>query len=1174
MSTPERQELVRNAVSFLSDFSTQQAPLAQRIQFLEAKGLTGPEIEDALKQASNATSASQSVQRPLASYQAPYSQAYGPSPYPGMPPPLQWDWRDYFITAVISGTVAYGAASLFKKFLLPHLRPPTATAYEQDRDALTAQFDAAEALLKEIQAETAAVRAAVEEQKERVDKTTADVESVVAEMREGEVKARDEMREIREEVANIREMLPKMIEKNKETQKQSLAELQQELKSLKALLLSRNSGPLSSSPSTPAPSLAGRPSIPAWQLAGSAPATPSAPDPIPTRPGAFTPPFCATSASPIAGSLATQRSGSPAPSPQRSGSPGPQRTGSPGPRSGSPNPSSLPKSGSLPEAGLRKTTLEERLRASFTVGEASGGSTPNMSSRASPVPVPVAQHPLSPTSTPLPESPTLSPAIVASSPPNSPPIASPPRTPVVPSFAVAVEEISKEVPELPVDLAPGAESSSDDTNASLPSSTVTEAPVDSITTESSPEESTNTTGDPLEKDNTTEGSAAGGEVNDQSTSNAEVESATPPATGDPHPAEPPISPHTEHSPVAQDSILVESGPAIEAANGDNDLESMQQRLKLVEQRFTDVSISFKRLQAERLVADSIFRELTPLEDTKDVDALRDYLSNMNMKTELTQDELQRLSGKLTRQEERIEELRDTHRLESSSQSAQIEKLRKQLDEAEALLAASQSSTSHSEEEMTKRNAEIDRLHGEMTKVKESAKEEEEKRVKAISLLKTVRQKLVKAEKDRDDASRELTEMKEKEKQEREKEKAERSRLQIEIDAANTEREKAIVGLRAQFDKELAVVKDRAEKELFALRGQLELEIATLKSSHSSELSSKNSHISTLENSVNNLSKENKTYFEQLQIRQAELESSQYHSESLQSQTTELQFQLREAQDRVAVLTDEISDLRREQDMRSQGPAASTEGLPQLLLETEAKYEAKLAELRRDLAVVEKGRTESEADWSRKLLDKARETDELKRVLQSSAKTREEGEGAVNALKAEISRLKAEGQTYQRRNTEMQAQLEQMKDAESSAARRVSDVKTQVDTVSKQLEESKGREMQLRSHNKTLRDELRKVQSSAALLERQRNPGVGYWMARHENTDSRTSISSDPPSRGASPGPSSPAPSKGDEEINLEYLRNVILQFLEHKEMRPNLVRVLSIILRFTPQETRRLIAKV
>lgn len=58
-----------------------------------------------------------------------------------------------------------------------------------------------------------------------------------------------------------------MIEKNKEAQSQSLAELQQELKSLKALMLTR--GPtMSSTPASPLP-VVGKPTIPAWQLSGS-----------------------------------------------------------------------------------------------------------------------------------------------------------------------------------------------------------------------------------------------------------------------------------------------------------------------------------------------------------------------------------------------------------------------------------------------------------------------------------------------------------------------------------------------------------------------------------------------------------------------------------------------------------------------------------------------------------------------------------------------------------------------------------------------------------------------------------------------------------------------------------------------------------------------------------------
>lgn len=112
MATLDRTELVRNAVAFLSDpnvsetvyiykhthrnnFQSQSSSLAQRIQFLEAKGLTAPEIEDALRQ----VGPNQSVQSYRPSYQTSYPPAYGPAPYAIAPPPSnQWDWRDYFVS--------------------------------------------------------------------------------------------------------------------------------------------------------------------------------------------------------------------------------------------------------------------------------------------------------------------------------------------------------------------------------------------------------------------------------------------------------------------------------------------------------------------------------------------------------------------------------------------------------------------------------------------------------------------------------------------------------------------------------------------------------------------------------------------------------------------------------------------------------------------------------------------------------------------------------------------------------------------------------------------------------------------------------------------------------------------------------------------------------------------
>lgn len=84
------------------------------------------------------------------------------------------------------------------------------SAYEADKEALTAQFDAAERLLKDIEAETQAMKTNLEEQRVQVEAAVQDVTAAVEEMRKGEAEVRDEMREIRAEVNNMQEMLPKV----------------------------------------------------------------------------------------------------------------------------------------------------------------------------------------------------------------------------------------------------------------------------------------------------------------------------------------------------------------------------------------------------------------------------------------------------------------------------------------------------------------------------------------------------------------------------------------------------------------------------------------------------------------------------------------------------------------------------------------------------------------------------------------------------------------------------------------------------------------------------------------------------------------------------------------------------------------------------------------------------
>ncbi|WVQ95364.1 hypothetical protein IAU59_002461 [Kwoniella sp. CBS 9459] len=248
-SSSNRQELIRNAVLFLNDPSVTSKPLASRIQFLESKGLTDSEIQQALSQAAQTSSstAHASAQSQLSYGDVPERPAYAAPRYGydtgimrGVPPePPRRDWRDLFIMAVISGGVVYGLTALAKKYLLPHLQPPSTTAFQDTSSSLTSAYDEASKLLSDLSEQTTELQTSIEEDREKVNNVVGEVEDALKNVRDGEERWREELRDIRSEVESVRELVPKMIEKHAQSQSAALTDLQAELRSLKTLLVSR-----------------------------------------------------------------------------------------------------------------------------------------------------------------------------------------------------------------------------------------------------------------------------------------------------------------------------------------------------------------------------------------------------------------------------------------------------------------------------------------------------------------------------------------------------------------------------------------------------------------------------------------------------------------------------------------------------------------------------------------------------------------------------------------------------------------------------------------------------------------------------------------------------------------------------------------------------------------------
>ena len=149
-------------------------------------------------------------------------------------------------------------------------------------------------------------------------------------------------------------------------------------------------------------------------------------------------------------------------------------------------------------------------------------------------------------------------------------------------------------------------------------------------------------------------------------------------------------------------------------------------------------------------------------------------------------------------------------------------------ETEALFEGAQRAISDAEGTANKSREEVSQLQKDIEEVKNLAKEEEEKRVKAISLLKSVRQKLVKAEKDREVAVKEANSLKDREKGDKDKEQAERLNFQYEMESLTAAHDKATTTLRSQFERDISAMRERHEQELGALRGQSELDLASIK----------------------------------------------------------------------------------------------------------------------------------------------------------------------------------------------------------------------------------------------------------------------------------------------------------------------------------------------------------
>lgn len=390
---------------------------------------------------------------------------------------------------------------------------------------------------------------------------------------------------------------------------------------------------------------------------------------------------------------------------------------------------------------------------------------------------------------------------------------------------------------------------------------------------------------------------------------------------------------------------------------------------------------------------------------------------------MSAEEIRRLNARIQQNDERVEEIRDTHRLESKSQTELIDTLRAQLAQAQTQLKSLSDSQSSA-------SAAFEALTGDLEKTKVKAKEEEEKCTKAIALLKTIRTKLVKAEKDRDEA---LAQVREKDAMA-----MEIARLKNEVDRVRAEGVKEVQRVQTVMSGNAAAEREQIEKEWLARKGQWEIEAITLKSQHAKELATKSRDVERLEENVRVLGREKDELFEEVQLRSGEGENARVQLDVLQSQVEEMRFRLRESEERMGVLQEELAEARRGHatssvDSPTTGPGAGE--LAALLSETTSRNEARLAELRNRMRTIELERIDAEESLTRKLQQRAEENERLRGIIvvkdrefKDALDRRRARDEIVQRLEADVERERKEKEGDRRQISELAREVEDLQES--------------------------------------------------------------------------------------------------------------------------------------------------
>ncbi|KAI8894898.1 peroxisomal membrane anchor protein conserved region-domain-containing protein [Globomyces pollinis-pini] len=210
-----RREIIDSAVKFLQDPKVQQAPLDKRLAFLQSKGLTQEEIDQAVKE-SNTNSANSSAVSGTGNTVANTSAAqpaYAPAIPPMVPAKVSTPttWKDVSLALVGMAGVGYALKYAWVKLVMPYLDFPDAKTVRNDTNLIQSSLENNSSTISLVKNQTTDLMAAMESHANGVSNTLDEINTLLSSLKASDAKKNDDIVSIQAELDELKSTFPKVI---------------------------------------------------------------------------------------------------------------------------------------------------------------------------------------------------------------------------------------------------------------------------------------------------------------------------------------------------------------------------------------------------------------------------------------------------------------------------------------------------------------------------------------------------------------------------------------------------------------------------------------------------------------------------------------------------------------------------------------------------------------------------------------------------------------------------------------------------------------------------------------------------------------------------------------------------------------------------------------------------